>query len=152
MNNMQGRAFKHRHNEMPTFPPILSVRIRVNLWPIFSITAVLFAFAHSAFAIAGVDTAPSPSAPHEITIVQPQEVRLDNGLRVIVAERADLPLLAAEVVIRTGAEVDPDGRAGAASMTGALLTKGTEKMSAPEIANAIESLGGEIESESHWDY
>ena len=111
-----------------------------------SFTAVQFASA-----IGGIDTPPPPSAPHEITFVQPQETRLENGLRVIVAERPGLPLLAAEVLFRTGAEVDPEGRAGAASMTGSLLTQGTEKMTAPQIASAIESLGGEIDSGARWD-
>jgi zinc protease len=110
-----------------------------------------FAAIHFAAAIGGVDVAPAPSAPHESTFVQPKEARLENGLRVIVAERPELPLLAAELVVRTGAEVDPDGRAGTASMTGTLLTKGTENMSAPQIASAIESLGGVIDSGTRWD-
>ena len=36
-------------------------------------------------------------------------------------------------------------------MTGSLLTKGTETMSAPEIARTIESLGGSIDSGGGWD-
>src|SRR5207248_933700 len=55
-----------------------------------------------------------------------------------------LPLLAVELIIRNGSEADPNNLAGTASLTGSLLTKGTEKMSAPEIASAIESLGGTI--------
>lgn len=105
----------------------------------------------SAWAIGGVDTAPAPSATHETKFATPKETRLENGLRVIVVERSDLPLLAAQVVVRTGAEVDPDGLAGTASITGSLLTKGTETMSAPEIARAIESLGGSIDSGVGWD-
>jgi zinc protease len=106
---------------------------------------------HSAYAIGGVDSAPPPSAPHETRFAQPKETRLENGLRVIVAERPRLPLLAAQLLVRSGAEVDPPKVAGTASMTAALLTKGTESMSAPEIANAIESLGGSIESGADWD-
>jgi len=105
----------------------------------------------SALAIGGVDVPPAPSAPREAKFAEPKETRLENGLRVIVAERPGLPLLAAQVVVRNGAEVDPESRAGTASMTGELLTKGTETMSAPEIARAIESLGGEIDSGSSWD-
>jgi len=103
------------------------------------------------FAIGGADTPPPPSAPHEVTFAQPKETRLANGLRVVVVERPSLPLLAAELLIRNGAEVDPKDLAGSASMTGSLLTKGTESMSAPEIASAIESLGGSIDSGAHWD-
>src|SRR5947209_12970295 len=35
-------------------------------------------------------------------------------------------------------------------MTGSLLTKGTESMTASQIASAIESLGGSIDSGAHW--
>ncbi len=112
---------------------------------------MLFAAGHSAFAIGGADTPPAPSAPHEITFAQPKEATLDNGLRVVVAERPGLPVLAAYLLVRHGAEVDPENLAGTASLTGSLLTRGTEKMSAPEIASAIESLGGSISSGAGWD-
>ena len=105
----------------------------------------------AAFAIGGVDKPPAPSEPHEVTFAQPKETKLENGLRVVVIERPSLPLLAAELLIRNGAEVDPKDRAGTASMTGSLLTRGTESMSAPEIASTIESLGGSIDSGAHWD-
>ena len=104
-----------------------------------------------AFAIGGADTPPPPSAPHETHFAQPQEARLENGLRVIVAQRPGLPLLAAQLLVRNGGEIDPQKLPGTASMTGALLIKGTESMSAPQIAGAIESLGGEISSEADWD-
>jgi zinc protease len=105
----------------------------------------------SAFAIGGTETPPPPAAPAEPHFAQPQETKLDNGLRVIVASRPGLPLVAAQVVIPIGAEADPSDLAGTASMTGTLLTKGTESMSAPQIAEAIESLGGDISSGSGWD-
>lgn len=105
----------------------------------------------SAWAIGGVDKPPAPSARHETKFATPKEAKLENGLRVIVAERPGLPLLAAEVVIRNGAEMDPEHLAGTASLTGSLLSEGTETMSAPEIARAIESLGGSIDSGAGWD-
>src|SRR5213082_549415 len=105
----------------------------------------------SAFAIGGVDTPPAPSALHEVTFSHAKEIKLENGLRVVVVERPGLPILAAELVIRNGAEVDPDQLAGVATMTGSLLIMGTETMSAPQIASAMESLGGSIDSGAHWD-
>lgn len=105
----------------------------------------------SALAIGGVDTAPPASAPHEVAFSQPKETKLPNGLRVVVVERPGIPLVAAELLVRSGAEVDASDLAGTASMTGSLLTRGTESMSAPEIATAIESLGGTIDSGAHWE-
>lgn len=117
----------------------------------FSALFLFCAIAGSALAIGGIDTVPAPSAPHEVAFTQPKETKLANGLRVIVVERPGLPLLAVELVIRNGAEADPKDLAGTASMTGSLLTKGTETMGAPEIARAIESLGGSIDSGAYWD-
>lgn len=112
---------------------------------------VFLAAASLAYATGGVDTPPPASETHQVIFAQPKETRLENGLRVIVVERPGLPLLAAELLVRNGAEVDPKERAGCASMTGSLLTRGTEKMSAPQIASAMESLGGAIESGARWD-
>jgi zinc protease len=114
-------------------------------------TALCLTTIQSAHAIGGTDTPPPPSARHETKFATPKETRLENGLRVIVAERPGLPLLAAQLVVPNGAEIDPQNLAGTASMTGSLLTKGTETMSAPEIASAIESLGGSIDSGAGWD-
>lgn len=118
---------------------------------IFAVAAFFLASASGAFAIGGVDTVPVPAAPREVTFSQPKETKLANGLRVVVVERPGLPLLAAEVLIRTGSEIDPKDLAGTASMTGALLTRGTESMSAPEIARTIETLGGTIDSGAYWE-
>jgi zinc protease len=105
----------------------------------------------SVLAVGGLDNPPPPAAPSEPHFAQAKETKLDNGLRVIVAERPDLPLVAAELVVSSGAEADPTDLAGTASMTGTLLSKGTEKMSAPQIVEAIESLGGDISSGAGWD-
>ena len=118
----------------------------------FSLALLCLALTQRALAVGGVNATPSPAPAHEISFAHPKETKLDNGLRVIVAERPSLPLLAMELIIRIGSEKDPNDRAGTASLTGALLTKGTEKMSAPEIANAIESLGGTIFSSGVSDY
>ncbi len=119
----------------------------IHLIPALAFCAV----ASSTWAIGGVDAPPPPSERHEVKFATPKETRLENGLRVIVAERPGLPLLAAQLLVRNGSEIDPDGFAGTASLTGDLLTKGTETMSAPEIASAIESLGGSIDSGAGWD-
>jgi zinc protease len=117
----------------------------------FAVAVLFLAAVSQAFAIGGVDVAPPAAAPREVAFSQPKETKLANGLRVVVVERPGLPLLAAEVLIKTGSEVDPKDLAGTASMTGALLTRGTETMSAPEIARTIETLGGTIDSGAYWE-
>jgi zinc protease len=131
----------------------MTKRKRINFSPFVlrHCFVIFLIFLRSAFAIGGLDAPPPPSAPHEVSFAAAQETKLENGLRVIVAQRPGLPLLAAQLLVRSGAESDPSDLAGAASMTASLLTKGTETMSASQIASAIESLGGSIDSGARWD-
>jgi zinc protease len=72
-------------------------------------------------------------------------------LRVIVVERTESPLIAAQLLIKNGGEVDPPELAGLADMTANLLTKGTQTRDATQIAQQIESLGGSLDSGARWD-
>ncbi|HZE70153.1 MAG TPA: pitrilysin family protein [Pyrinomonadaceae bacterium] len=96
-------------------------------------------------------TPPPPSAPHSVQFPSPVEQTLANGLRVIVVERANTPLVTAQLLIKNGGEVDPQELSGLADMTANLLTKGTESRDATQIAEAIEALGGSLDSGARWD-
>jgi len=96
-------------------------------------------------------TPPPPAAPHSAAFPKPSEETLPNGLRVIVIERRESPLVAAQLLIKNGGEVDPPELAGLADMTASLLTKGTQTRDATKIAEEIESLGGSLESGARWD-
>lgn len=98
------------------------------------------------------ETPPTPGEPRAATIPTPLEKTLSNGLRVIVIERKNVPLVTASLLIKSGGEVDPQNLAGAADMTAELLTKGTKNRSAPQIAEQMEFLGGSIISNAAWDY
>lgn len=98
-----------------------------------------------------LDTPPPPGAPRAPSIATPSEQRLANGLRVIAAERHGVPLVTARLVVLSGAELDPPQRAGLASLTAGLLTRGTRHHSAPVLARLAEALGGTIESSADWD-
>ncbi len=74
----------------------------------------------------------------------PQEKTLANGLRVIVAQKSDVPLISASLRIGSGSSSDPEGLAGLASMTADIATRGTTTRSATQIAQEIESLGAGI--------
>jgi zinc protease len=76
---------------------------------------------------------------------------LPNGLKVVVIERHTLPLLTLRLVVRAGAEADPAELPGAAQLVSALMTEGTTTKSARQIAEAIDSVGGMLESGADWD-
>ncbi len=96
-------------------------------------------------------TPPPPAPPRSGTFPKPVEETLPNGLRVIVIQRSESPLVAAQLLIKNGGEVDPPELAGLADMTASLLTKGTQTRDATRIAQEIESLGGSLDSFARWD-
>ena len=96
-------------------------------------------------------TPPPPAQPRSVAFPKPVEQTLPNGLRVIVIERHESPLISAQLLIKNGGEVDPAELAGLADMTASLLTKGTQTRDATKIAQEIESLGGSLESGARWD-
>ncbi|UZK69251.1 insulinase family protein [Sphingomonas sp. S1-29] len=106
---------------------------------------------HTAAAAGERVAPPEPGAPVKPVLPQPTETRLANGMRVIVVEKRGLPLVSAALMVEGGGALDPSGRAGLASMTASLLTKGTTTRSATQIAEAVESLGGSIASDAQWD-
>ena len=75
---------------------------------------------------------------------KPQEFRLANGLKVLLVERHDLPLVQVQVVFRAGRLYEPAGKAGVADLTANLMTKGTATRTATEIAHAIDFVGGSL--------
>lgn len=95
----------------------------------------------------GQRVAPPPlGRPVAPVLPVPAEKTLANGLRVIVARSSDLPLVAADFNVRAGAWADPQGLAGAMSMTAGMLTEGTTTRSAQDIARQVEALGASLSS------
>lgn len=85
------------------------------------------------------------AAPASAAPLAHREV-LPNGIVLLVAERPAVPIVATRVYIRAGAAFDPPDRGGLASLTGALLTRGTGRRTGPEIDSAIEFVGGGLEA------
>ncbi len=115
------------------------------------VLASLAVAARAQTAAAPQATPPPPSTPRSVTVPKPVERTLRNGLRVIVVEHHAAPLVAAQMLVKNGGEVDPANLSGLADMTAELLTKGTKTRTAPQIAQEIEALGGELNSSAGWD-
>ena len=94
---------------------------------------------------------PAPGPAVSPVIPRAAETRLANGLRVIVVEKRDLPIVSATIVAPAGGARDPAGKAGTASLTAGLMTKGTTTRTAEQIAEQVESLGGSIGAGADWD-
>src|SRR5207237_10216237 len=79
--------------------------------------------ASSALAQTPQVTPPPPAAPRSVQFPRPVEKTLANGLRVIVVQRSQMPLVTAQILIKRGSEVDPTDLAGAADMTASVLSR-----------------------------
>lgn len=82
--------------------------------------------------------APGPEAPYVAPNVQ--EAKLSNGVRVLVVERHDLPIVAAQFVIDRGAAQD---KPGVGAFAGAMLMSGTKTRKALALSDELEGLGAE---------
>lgn len=97
-------------------------------------------------------TPPKPAAIQPAQFPPFQEATLRNGVRLIVVERNDLPVLSISLSVPGGSYYDPPDKSGLAEMVAGLLTKGADNRSANEIAEAIESVGGNISANAGPDF
>lgn len=74
----------------------------------------------------------------------PQMFRLSSGLEVVAVRRQAAPIVALNLVLRTGADRDPDAQAGLASLTAEMMDEGAGDRNALEIAEALETLGADL--------
>lgn len=87
----------------------------------------------------------------EIKLPPIKKTTLDNGLKLIVIEHHELPVVAFRLVLKSGSAYDPTGKAGLANLTAGLLRKGTKTRSATQIAEEIDFVGGSLGAGSGLD-
>lgn len=73
-----------------------------------------------------------------------ERFELSNGLEVLLLEKHEVPLVQANLVVRTGSVDDPEGKTGLAAMTAAMLDEGAGDRNALEVADAIDFLGADL--------
>ena len=92
---------------------------------------------------------PLPSRPVSFP---PYELKtLPNGMQLIVVMHHEQPEVTMRILVRAGAAYDPPGKGGTAAMVGALLNQGTAKLSSQQIADAIDSIGGALDTGANSD-
>lgn len=93
-----------------------------------------------------VDRAAPPPAGPAAPLHLPRIVlrHLDNGARVAVLERHDIPVVAIRVINDAGALQDPAGKEGLASITFQMLGEGTTTRTADQLAEAFADLGTRV--------
>jgi zinc protease len=120
--------------------------LRVGL----SVYAVAAASVLVPAASAQVRNWPSESAPRALKAMPvkfpPYELRtLANGLQVVVVEQHEQPAISVRMLIGAGSAQDAP-RPGVASMVASLLDQGTATRTAEQIADAVDTIGGAVET------
>lgn len=73
-----------------------------------------------------------------------EEVKLGNGMRVLLSENHELPLISFSGRLRGGSISEPAGKEGVAEITAELLRKGAGKRDAAQFSEAVDQVGGDI--------
>lgn len=107
--------------------------------------------------VAAQDSVPSGGPPpplpaRSIEFPAFESLTLENGLRVIFLDYGIQPVSSLRLYVPGGTAADPPGRAGIASMTATVLTRGTEIRSAEEISATIEGVGGSLSASASRDF
>ena len=78
---------------------------------------------------------------------------LDNGITLIIVENQAADIISGRFFLKgAGTIVEPSNQAGLAHLVSAVITKGTEKLSALDIAEKIESIGAGLGADASSDY
>lgn len=97
-----------------------------------------------AFALAAALAAPASLAAAS-QLPAPEKVVLKNGLTIYYLRNSDLPVVSFRMVIRgAGTAFEPAEAEGVAGLAATLITKGTAKMEADAVAEALDFMGATL--------
>jgi zinc protease len=94
---------------------------------------------------------PKGGAARPVQIAAPETFRLSNGLTVILSQRPGLPVVAANLIVRSGSDANPLARPGLANFTATMLIEGTATRKSLAIADEVARLGGRLTAGSSMD-
>jgi zinc protease len=87
---------------------------------------------------------PAIEALPPLRLAPPTTFTLANGLSVVAVPRNAAPIVAMQLVVRSGADADPPALAGLAAATADMLDEGAGARGALDIARELDALGAEL--------
>lgn len=96
-------------------------------------------------------TAPLPTEPRPYHFPHITRATLPNGLRVLVAENRNAPLVSLRALVRSGADHDTHKNAGLASIVADMLDEGAGERDAIRLSEDVGVLGGSLGTGADWD-
>ncbi len=83
-----------------------------------------------------------------LQVPMPTELTLSNGMKVLLLEDHELPLVSGGALVRTGNLFDPSDKRGLAGLTGEILRSGgTKNKTGDQLDEALENVAASIESQ-----
>ncbi|MCK5749726.1 MAG: insulinase family protein, partial [Oricola sp.] len=96
---------------------------------------------------------PAVTSTPDLAFPAIEEATLRNGMKVVLAERHTVPLVELAVQFDAGYAADSveGGKLGASSFAASMLDEGTQRRSASEIAEELDSLGATLSAGANLD-
>ncbi len=106
------------------------------------------------FVIAGCGSMPLPRIlPSSGFQLRPyKEIKLSNGLRVLLVDDKTLPYTTYSMMIKAGAAHDPVNMPGLSHFVAEMINKGTPKLNATQIADAFGAIGAQYDADTDYDF
>ena len=97
------------------------------------------------------NTMPGPGPQAKAQLPSAKRLELSNGMALYVVEAHHLPIVAANIVLRSGSAADPIDLPGLAGFTASMLDEGTSKRDALQIANETYAMGATLNTGTQTD-
>jgi zinc protease len=94
---------------------------------------------------------PKLGPPHDLKLPAIHQDQLTNGLKILVAERHEIPVVNFWLTLDAGYSADQFAVPGTARLASSLLTGGTARRTALEISDELQLLGAQLSSGSNLD-
>jgi zinc protease len=88
---------------------------------------------------------------HALVLPSVKVALLKNGLKIYAVPRRELPLISIHLILPFGAETDPPGQEGLCDLTAEMLTLGTHRRSAAQLAAEVDGMGAVLAAHSGWN-
>ncbi|MDI6803021.1 MAG: pitrilysin family protein [Bacteroidota bacterium] len=112
---------------------------------------LIFIFIGSTSAQLDRSVEPQSGPSFKMSIPKIERVTLDNGLRILVVEHRELPVVQIQLVVRSGADADIPEKAGVASLTADMIDEGTKTKTSLQIADELDFIGASAATSANYD-
>ena len=111
---------------------------------VYELEVLPFGEPNAATQTADRSKAPDTGQPPELRLPTLQRATLSNGLKIVLAERHEIPVVNLSLLVDSGYAADPAGAPGTATLVATMLNKGTKTRPALEISEQLAQLGAQL--------